>query len=179
MYEGNNPTALQSKQAFEQALVRLMQEKDYKDINVRILCFEADMSRQTFYNLFCSIDEVLLSHLTAIYRTYFDSISENKVSIRSLIEGFAAFMRDHDQLISLMIRNGLTPVLQKAFQFGIAEVAVHYADAEHKDYGTAFLSGALTAMMIHWIQDSRRLSVDELTAFLEKIFEGNYYQLRQ
>lgn len=177
MYEGSNSTALQSKLAFGEALVRLMKEKNYKDINVRILCFEADMSRQTFYNLFNSMNEVLLNYLQEIYKKYFYEIVDDRISIRDLIEVFSEFMSDYDELISLIIDNNLTFVLQEAIYFGISEVASHYADVEYKEYGTAFLSGALIAMVIHWIEDKDRLSIDELTGFLEKIFEGKYYRI--
>ena len=59
MYQGNNPTALQSQHWIADSLLMLMQEKPYAQITIQNICKRADLSRQTFYNMFDSKEEVL------------------------------------------------------------------------------------------------------------------------
>lgn len=50
MYEGNNPTALHSREWLVDSLLSLMEDNPYSRITVRDICNKADLSRQTFYN---------------------------------------------------------------------------------------------------------------------------------
>ena len=54
MYEGNNPTALQSKQMIVSAMFELLQEESYQNISVKKLADRAGLSRQTFYANFAN-----------------------------------------------------------------------------------------------------------------------------
>ena len=59
MYEGCNKTAVSSQLAIADALLSLMREKPYAKISVSELCKRAQVSRQTFYTLFESKDNVI------------------------------------------------------------------------------------------------------------------------
>ena len=58
MYCGCNPTALSSQTQISEALTRLLAEKSYTKITVSELCRASGVSRQTFYSLFSSMENV-------------------------------------------------------------------------------------------------------------------------
>lgn len=60
MYEGCNKTALTSQSAIAGALLSLMEEKPYSRISVSEICKCAGVSRQTFYTLFSSKENIVL-----------------------------------------------------------------------------------------------------------------------
>ena len=59
MYCGNNKTALTSQRQIAEALLRLLEEQPYGGISVSAICKQADVSRQTFYSLFQSKENVI------------------------------------------------------------------------------------------------------------------------
>ena len=67
MYEGCNKTALTSQSAIADALLSLMEEKPYTRISVSEICKSAGVSRQTFYTLFESKDNVIAFELERKY----------------------------------------------------------------------------------------------------------------
>ena len=60
MYAGDNKTALYSQRLIADAMLTLLREKSYGEISVSDLCKTAGVSRQTFYSLFGSKDNVIL-----------------------------------------------------------------------------------------------------------------------
>ena len=60
MYCGTNKTALQSQRQIAAAMMALIQEKPYAQISISELCKTAGISRQTFYSLFTSRDNVMV-----------------------------------------------------------------------------------------------------------------------
>ena len=71
MYVGNNATAIRSQKWIVDSLLSLMEQKSYAEITVRDICKSADLSRQTFYNVFDSKDEVLCFRLRNEYQRQF------------------------------------------------------------------------------------------------------------
>ena len=60
MYCGSNKTALMSQELISRAMMRLIQEKPFTQISVSELCKTAGISRQTFYSLFTSRENVMV-----------------------------------------------------------------------------------------------------------------------
>ena len=67
MYCGTNKTALQSQRQIAEAMMALIQQKPYAQITVSELCKAAGISRQTFYTLFTSRENVMVFTLQANY----------------------------------------------------------------------------------------------------------------
>ena len=59
MYRGRNKTALESQRQIANALLALLEHESYASISVSAVCHQADISRQTFYSLFQSMDNVV------------------------------------------------------------------------------------------------------------------------
>lgn len=59
MYHGTNPSALRSRACITEALFTLLKKEKYANITIKNICREAELSRQTFYQIFESKDEVI------------------------------------------------------------------------------------------------------------------------
>ena len=59
MYSGKNPSALRSQQWLADSLVDLMKVKEFQHISVKEICQQADLTRQTFYQIFSSKEDVI------------------------------------------------------------------------------------------------------------------------
>ena len=85
MYEGNNPTALQSKQMIINAMFELLKEESYQNISIKKLADRAKLSRQTFYANFANREEVIRSELDRIFVDYKQAIDKSDNSSTQLI----------------------------------------------------------------------------------------------
>ena len=64
MYKGSNKSALLSQKLISEALLRLLESMPFNDISVSDLCREAQVSRQTFYSLFGTKENVVIYELS-------------------------------------------------------------------------------------------------------------------
>ena len=67
LYCGTNKTALASQDQIANTLLALMKEKPYDEISVSELCRCAGISRQTFYSLYQSKENVVIRILQNYY----------------------------------------------------------------------------------------------------------------
>ena len=70
MYSGNNPSALRSMEWLRQALLQLLDEKKYSQLTIKEICRRADLSRQTFYQIFDSKDEIMQYHFSILFQEF-------------------------------------------------------------------------------------------------------------
>ncbi|MDO4651055.1 MAG: TetR/AcrR family transcriptional regulator, partial [Eubacteriales bacterium] len=92
MYCGSNKTALMSQKAISEAFLSLLQEKDFSSISVSELCKCAGISRQTFYSLFQSKEDVICYELQ---KNYCFSVKEGcgceQFSLRDLCHTYSSY----------------------------------------------------------------------------------------
>ena len=180
MYEGSNPIALQSKQWIVEALLKLLQSKRYKDIQIKEICAEADLSRQTFYNLFKEKDDVLRLYLKELRKKEIvPRLDKNGVRFADFVRAFTDFSETHRDFLELLAANNTEYLLTETIARGIEGWADKFdpeSDALHS-YGAAFLSGGLTHLIIHWAKQEDGVSKEELNSLLERVFRGEFYVL--
>ena len=103
MYNGTNPSALRSQQWFSEALFSLMQTKSFSKITIKELCTQADLTRQTFYQLFSSKEGMV----TKLFLFRFP--------LRESIKRDPACVKDYLDRGSGRRQSRLLPVCRKSF----------------------------------------------------------------
>lgn len=106
MYEGKNPKALLSISLITEAFIREMHHKKYEEINVKDLCKEADVSRQTFYNIFRTKEHVLRKCIDNIFDMILNQCADTVDAIASIHIFVKTFYKNRD-FMDLLIRNHL------------------------------------------------------------------------
>lgn len=176
MYTGTNPSALRSRQWIHDALLQLLQQRKYDQITVKDICKKADLSRQTFYQIFDSREEVMEYHFSLLFQEYvdkceaFQNITRYDVTYR-FFEGFYC----HREFVQILIDNNMIYLLELQFEKYLQQI-VPFREfsqrGEHADYVTAFMAGALTRMLVHWFRQDCDRSISELCAITESIISG-------
>ena len=180
MYCGSNPTALQSQQWIMASLIALMEEKPYSQITISDICKKADLSRQTFYNVFDQKEDVLRFCLQNEYGRQFQSVADHAViSVEEIVGAFAAVLQKNEKLLSRMIQNGLDTIMADE----IAKCVSLFADRFVRDparisqlsYSKAILSGALAHVLVHWFRQETPISLPQLTGLISDFLEGQLF----
>ena len=176
MYLGNNPSALRSMEWLRQALLQLLEEKKYSQITIKEICKRADLSRQTFYQIFDSKDEVIQYHFFILFEEFTKECdSFQNITIAQITYHFFAFFYKHREFVEVLISNNLTFLLPQQFEIYLRKIDLFriFNDKEdYPEYTAAYMAGALTQILIHWFEQSFNLSTDELSTLTESIITG-------
>lgn len=179
MYRGNNKTALRSQAWLANSLIKLMETKKYENITIKDIYINADLSRQTFYNLFNGKEDVLQFYLSTIYIPVLEWLDEleNPV-IDEVIERLTHTLEENRHVIRIMLDNHLELMLVDGANHVVSKLSGRLFHAEQDSttamYTRALISGAIVNAIIFWIEERMPVSSRELNeiilSFLEKVY---------
>jgi len=178
MYNGNNPTALNSREWLVDALLTLMENTPYAKITVKNICTQADLSRQTFYNFFETKDDIIRFCIQKCYQEMIENLSQkSSLQLTDIIEEMAKTFNKHQELIQKMITHDLSNLLEDeiANAIHLFTKQVKSESNELSQYGDAFLIGAISHTILYWFKDPSPITVEQLSNLLFHIFSGNYF----
>ncbi|MDD3184188.1 MAG: TetR/AcrR family transcriptional regulator [Anaerostipes sp.] len=171
MYQGNNPSAIRSREWIRESLIRILQQTSYAKITVKDICQEADLSRQTFYQIYKSKDEIMAYHFECLFLAFQEKyVDKTDVSIHELTALFFSFFYEEKEFVKTLIDNKLTYFLEEMFEQYLPRIDLFQKYNEkdlHPDYTIAFVSGALTQILIHWFDRDFDLSIEEIAGETE------------
>ena len=149
MYCGSNKTALASQRQVAQAMMQLIQEKPYSRITISELCKTAGISRQTFYSLFTSRENVMIFTIQAQYCCDLDEIPIHQArrqseKLRNLCRGS-----------SDCVFGGADPCLRR--------------------YASSFYAGGISCVAREYAREGCASGVDQLEELLMALFTGQVF----
>ena len=151
MYRGNNPTAIQSQKMISESLVELIYKRDYSKINIKQICENARISRQTFYSLFHSKNEAIEYTLQIKLNDFRESrVPLETLSVSLLINYFTEWVFLNKAFLQLIIKNDLSNIFADFLKRTIvnhrkmADFSPHNATKIIDKYQLAYISGAIS-----------------------------------
>ncbi|MGN0478959.1 MAG: TetR/AcrR family transcriptional regulator [Hominenteromicrobium sp.] len=181
MYQGSNPTALQSQNMIIKALISLMHEVPFSRITIKSICERAMVSRQTFYTLFEGKEEVIGLHLDRLFQDYRDRFLREKqtCTIRSLCNSIVACLVEQKEMIKLIVDNRLDTIAKEKTESYLAQLdsLFHTTEREDKDYAIAFMAGALMNVTVLAVRRNDFGDGQKISKLIEQIITGNYFIL--
>jgi len=168
MYQGCNKTAVASQFAIADSFVKLLKEKEYSKISVSEICSLAGVSRQTFYSLFESKENIVVFELAKNY--LFDPEEEckccgRKPSLEELSRGYAQFIVEKSDFIALLVRNGIIYQMQECLYHSFCKCSSDEMTAD-------FIAGGLTAVARHYCFSDQKMTCSELQMKIQELFSG-------
>lgn len=157
MYSGKNPSALRSQQWLADSLIALMADKAYQSISVKEICQNADLTRQTFYQMFSSKEDVIRYVILKGCETFKASLSRHtQVDMETLVTEFFRFFRKEEALVRLLAENHLEYLLMEQFSLALPEIMDICTDRKEvflsDPYLKSFITGGLLNMILEWIR---------------------------
>ena len=174
MYSGKNPSALRSQQWLVDSLVDLMKVKEFQYISVKEICQKADLTRQTFYQIFSSKEDVIRYVLAKDCADFKDTLSQNEqVSMEDLVSGFFCFFRKREDMVQMLIRHRLDHLLTAQFSLALPEIMDICTERKEvflsNPYLKSFIIGGLLNMILEWIKSGDGTDAEELAGlFMEQ-----------
>lgn len=182
MYCGSNKTALASQRQVAEAMMRLIQEKPYSQITVSELCKTAGISRQTFYSLFTSRENVMIFTLQARYCCSLHAEPLPRTSCRAeklriLCRGCSEYLVRNRNLIKLLVDNRIDYLLYDSFEDALnsSECIFGAADPCLRRYASSFYAGGLSCVARQYAHEGCASGPDQLEELLIALFTGKVF----
>lgn len=180
MYHGTNKTALKSQKRILEALLSLMEQEEYNNITVKNICRQADISRQTFYYLFESKDEIVIYYLNSFLDEMEQYINDNNIiSIYDLIYTYFKAIDSNENIKKFMSIMSITPIFVDILLKFMAKIHVIKTNkqADTVDYyAHNFVSSGLHGIFQLWIKNQKDIPLKELVAITENILRGKVFE---
>ena len=182
MYCGTNPTALRSQKWIAESLIKLMAKKSYHQITIMDICKQADLSRQTFYNVFDKKEDILRFCLqNSCSEQVQPLIEQEQITVSEVVNAFANVLEENKVLLYLMIENNLEGMIFDEIAKSITLFTDCFVKDEKKKellpYSKTMLSGALAHLIVYWFRQEEAISMEQLTALISEFLEGKLFAL--
>ena len=176
MYKGTNPSAIRSQKMISNSLIALMQKRPFEQISITKIMETSELARQTFYQVFDSKDEVLEYYLDGLLIEYLNRCKIETVNnLCDAAKLFFQFFHENESFVELLAQNEKNCILQKKCD--------EYLQDEHflkftesgiknpleKTFASSFITSGLVGMLINWIQNGKKMSIDELAKLVCRI----------
>ena len=177
MYCGCNPIALSSQAQISRALVRLMSEKSYTAITVSELCRESGVSRQTFYSLFSSMENVVAFTLRErVCRL--PQEPETVSTLEQMCRCYSRYISENRAFLKLLVENGVVYLLYNSIYESLLCCREQGRGGENaaESYAANFLAGALTGVVRQYCSSEPPDSEEALYGILHELFGGGMFR---
>ena len=176
MYKGTNKTALASQAQIADALISLMEEKNFASISVCELCKRAEVSRQTFYSLFESKEKVVNFELEMKYCVSLGGepccCSGEAVSIDDICRIYASYIKEKREFIRLLEKNNMLTFVYEDMYNSLLNCGSFFRETigREREYICAGLAGLFAGTAKRYVNGEDK--GEEIEEFLLEFVRG-------
>lgn len=178
MYTGKHKTAVKSQKLIAESFFDLLQERAYYDVSIKEICSKAGISRQTFYSLYGTKEDVIRFYLAETFAEWRRQAKTNGVnSLYDLILFFLLGITEDDKLSQLYSSEVLGGILADILKEHLDKTILYERGSISvgDSVANSFIAGGLTMAFKQWHADEDKISIEDVTMFVIKILSGDYF----
>ncbi len=179
MYEGSNKTALTSQKTIAKCLISLMREKAYASISISELCKKAGVSRQTFYSLFSSKDDVIAYELEKRYcfRPEDHSCCCKSMTLHNICHAYSIYLSEAHDFLALLVDSDIIYLMQNSLYHSFMQCRDYLPDSNEQEriYAADFIAGGLTCIARNYVLFDTDRSSEHLEKIIYSLFSGSFF----
>ena len=179
MYKGCNKTALCSQKNIAESFIELLREKEYSKISISEICQKAGVSRQTFYSLFESKENIVAFVLNKHYE--FNPTEECKCSgaptLMQLSCGYSNYILSKKEILELLVKNNIIYMMQCCLYntFTSCDEMQTSDDPVIRETTADFIAAGLTTIAKHYCLHAESITETQLKDLIYDLFSGKYF----
>lgn len=155
------------------ALLDLMHEKPFTDINITEITQRAGVARLTFYRRFLTKEAVINEFLQRLFANYHTNI-QSDVSLTEMLTHLFAYLVTDTSDITLLAKNNLTYLFEHVFYEYLIELTTDMP--ELKNLSTTqrnFIFAGVAHVTTDWLQNPGAMPATELTQAIFTLVQIN------
>lgn len=178
MYKGSNKTAITSQQMIADALFNMMEKQEFANISISSLCKEAQVSRQTFYSLFSSKENVVKFVFDNSYKFLKDEYKHmESFDLEIMCEKYCEYIVKNQDFFRTLIENNLSTVMYDSFKepFYRCERLKVQDPYVTQELFASFISGALTSITTTFINQGIPDDMEYMKKSVSNLFNMKHF----
>lgn len=175
MYQGTNKIALASKKQISDTFLALLKQQAFADISISLICREAGVSRQTFYSLYQSKENIILEIFKDHNIFNFESVKKGQdLDIHFFATKFSFYLKGNTAFLKLLDSHQILYLIYETLYEELNGEAGLFADLDaiEKDYHINFMAAAFMGITSAYIRNNGRQSQAELSQKIIDLFQG-------
>ncbi len=171
--EVTDPRVLRSRQMLMEALLRLLNRKEFDDISIQEIADEATLNRATFYLHYPDKNALLQAMTAARFRDLIGrrglSFTDCDGALRAIALGVCDYLAETagcpSQLVKMPLERSIIPAVEGMFREGAEKHAV--APGTDSDLLATTAAWAIFGAARRWHQTPDRVPAEEMAAKIE------------
>ena len=177
----------------DEALMALLEQKDFPYISVREVCQAAQVNRSTFYLHYETMTDLLEEAVQHALRMFYDAFAPAQCAIRDSIASaplaslnllsdeylapYLQFIKAHQSLFATMERHatlmGMDSVYRYLFEHIFSPILGRLAvDEKNRPYIIAFYLQGLHAIVQQWLAEDCKRSIADISELMHRCVNG-------
>ena len=174
-----NPLAIRSQEWLANALLLLMEEKEFKDISVKEIAAKADLSRRTFYRVFETKEDPLIWYLNTLYQEFLTELQARSCrQFEDVLTLYLNFWYRHKHFFELLKRSDLLAFMLNQYLRVFPEVFQivkgNYPLSKEEEalgYAMTFSAGGLLSVLIKWADEGMTKTPGEILKMVDVMMQ--------
>lgn len=177
----------------DEALMALLEKKDFEYISIKEICSEAGVNRSTFYLHYenmCELLDEAVALMHERFQSYFEHESKSFVKRLSscsdeelllitpeYLTPYLSFIRDHKRLYAAAMRKPADfrsdETYNKMFRHIFEPILARFSvPSEERAYIMAFYLNGITAVVSEWLRDDCKGSIEFVSGVIMRCIPG-------
>jgi AcrR family transcriptional regulator len=164
-----------TRDALRDALISLLEERGWDDLNIQDLCERANVGRSTFYLHFQNKEELLVGGFDDLRAWLRAQSAPEKTAVDAMpfVRGLIEHVHEQRNLFRSIIGRRSGHVVQKRFREMVCQLVEEEVAPPHAGWkqkaGAHYIAGALVELLAWWVDSGKGHTADEV--------EELFYQL--
>ncbi len=179
MYQGNNKSALFSQKLIGEAMLQLLEEHSFSEISISDLCKNADVSRQTFYSLFGSKENVIIYELqiSCCFMPDKHESTCRSADFSEFCRGYSSYIIDKKHILELLVKNEMMHFLYDVQYKALMECEHFVGDVTGEDriFLVDFIVSGMNSIAKNYVLTENHSDRRSLELLMFRLFGGLYF----
>lgn len=165
----------------QDALLQLMREKPFQELQIREIADRAEVARPTFYLHYQSKEELLLSLVDHVFTEFFNDLVNNSArgnyNKQTLCIQLFVYWQRHEEMLCLIVQaeiqneiiKRLGVYLKQLLLFIKAQTGKPVADGDALDLMVGFMSSGVYSLLTQWGLGKLPYTPEQMGLFLHQL----------
>lgn len=155
------------KKCIVDALLLLMNEKEFDEISITEICNKACVSRMAYYRNYYTKKDIIIEYLKDIAEDFKKEShswqKNNEYTNKNVIRFLFSYFKQHAFFIKTLRKANLSGLLQECLnEYLENEISLDKENNTYEKYHMYSYSGALYNVYMKWIDNDMKESIDEM-----------------
>lgn len=173
-----------TRDALRDALITLLEERGWDDINIQDLCELANVGRSTFYLHFQNKEELLVGGFDDLRAGLCAQSMQRKTETDAMpfVRGLIEHVYEQRNLFKSIIGRRSGHVVQKRFREMVCRLVEEEGVPPHAGWkqkaGARYIAGALVELLAWWVDSGKGHTADEIEEFFYQLTLPSIRQIK-